>query len=132
MQMLFAILAPLLYLLTAVALAWRLFGEQESTVLTRPRLLLLGFIALLAHAIGIYFEIAQSGGINLAFFDAMSLSGLFIAAVLLLSSLGKRVENLGIVLFPGIAIAIVMANISQAGLLLNVHANWGISLHILT
>jgi ABC-type uncharacterized transport system permease subunit len=132
MQSLFAFLAPLLYMIAAAALAWRLFGDQETRKISRTQGLLLGFLALIAHGIAVYLEIVEIGGINLAFFDAMSLSGLFIAAVLMLSSLGKRVENLGVVLFPGIAIAIVMASISQAGLLLDLRANWGISLHILT
>lgn len=68
-----------------------------------------GFAAILCHGIGVYGEIFTAAGINLSFFSMASLICCVIAATVLVSSLGKPVENLFIVLFPLAVVAIWLA-----------------------
>lgn len=132
MHTLFTYLAPLLYLLGAAGFALRLFAGEQGPQLSRGLALSIGFLAVIAQAILILLDVASLGGLNLAFFDAMALSGFFIALILMFSSLSKPVENLAIVIFPGIAITILAAEFSAAGLILKLGDDLGISLHILT
>jgi|TARA_B100000315_G_scaffold70219_1_gene64015 ABC-type uncharacterized transport system permease subunit len=65
-----------------------------------------GFAAILFHGISVYGEIFTAAGINMSFFAMASLICCVIATTILLSSLGKPVDNLFIVLFPPAVVAI--------------------------
>jgi ABC-type uncharacterized transport system permease subunit len=71
-------------------------------------------------------------GINLAFFQAVSLAGWTIALVTLISAFTKPVENLAIFMFPFIAAAVLIAAVSDSSMLLKAGASWRLGLHVLT
>lgn len=132
MQQLLPIASSLLYLLTALLVAMRLFRPDLGERINRPTVLAAGMAAALLHAVVLYFNLHTDQGINLAFFHAMSLAGWTIAMVTLVSALSKPVENLTIFLFPFIGATVLIAAVSHSSMLLKAGASWQLGLHVLT
>lgn len=126
------VIINLLYLATAILTALRLFGDEQAKPIPRPLMLFVGFVAVSLHALMLYLNTIQNNGINLAFFQALSLSGLMIAVVLMFSALSKPVENLAIFLFPFIAFAVLFAGFSESDRLLNATSGWAMGLHVVS
>ena len=89
-----------LYLVATVLIAYRLFMRDRATV--PPRVLALGaaFAGFILHTWLLYQTIFSGAGLNLAFFNALSLASWTVIGALLVPSINKPVENLGIVLLP--------------------------------
>ncbi len=132
MQQLLPNLAALLYLLTALLAAIRLFRPQTAEKISRWAVVAAGLSAALLHALVLYFNLHTDQGINLAFFQAVSLAGWTIALVTLVSAFGKPVENLAIFMFPFIAAAVLIAGFSESSMLFKTGASWKLGLHVLT
>ncbi|WP_455234455.1 cytochrome C assembly family protein [Thiogranum longum] len=105
----FATLAIILYLLTSAALTVRLARCDSGRCVNRGIVLLLGFGAVILHALVLYPDLITAGGLNLGFFNAASLTALLTALVLLLASIKQPVENLGIPLLPVAAVTVALA-----------------------
>ena len=119
-----------LYLASGFLTGYRLIGHRGKPL---PRNLPIGiaFAALLLHAIILYQGTILSDGYNLGIFNAFSLVAFVIIAILMVSSLTKPVENLGIILLPVAAITLVL-QLRFPGLnLLGSNAGWGLKLHVL-
>jgi ABC-type uncharacterized transport system permease subunit len=105
-------LAITLYLATAALLGHRFFNKsapvQEQTLAAKRNFLGLGLIAVTLHAIALYQGLFSTSGLNLGFFNAISLISFLIALLILLASLTNPVENLGIFLLPMAALAILL------------------------
>ncbi len=82
------------------------WGEQQP--LPPSRRLIAAFFGIAVHTLLLYQGIHNEGDINLSFFVAGSLIAWGILVVLMISSLSKPVENLGIVLLPLAILAIVL------------------------
>jgi ABC-type uncharacterized transport system permease subunit len=132
MQQLLPILASLLYLLTALLAALRLFRPDTGEKISRGMVLATGVGAASLHALALYFSLHTDQGINLAFFHAVSLAGWTIALVTLVSAFSKPVENLAIFIFPFIAAAVLVAAFSESKMLFRTGASWQLGLHVLT
>lgn len=104
----FAIVAIALYLLTSVVLTLRL-ANRTSLSFNRMLVLLPGFAAVLLHAAFLYPELVTTYGLDLGFFNAVSLIALIVATLLLLVALKHPVENLGILVLPVSAAALALA-----------------------
>lgn len=99
-------LAIISYLITGTLLGMRL--ARAATAQVKAGLIGLGLGAVLLHAFVLYRGIITPLGINLGFFNAISLITWLIALLLLLTALAKPVENLGIVLLPLAAVALFL------------------------
>jgi ABC-type uncharacterized transport system permease subunit len=127
---LLTLLAVLLYMVSGFITGSRLFAQREKQ-LPRYIPLAIGFVALALHAFVLYQGTFLTDGYNLGFFNAASLVAFTIAAILLLSSLTKPVENLGIVMLPLAALTLILHLRYPGILLLSAHASWGLKLHVL-
>jgi len=104
MQTLPAIIAIVCYLITAVMQWGILTGRQDN----RGALIkLIGLVAVSAHAYATYLDLHRPGGIHLDFFTVGSLIGWLVAALVLLSSLRQKIDNLFIGVFPVAALALI-------------------------
>ncbi len=119
----------LLYLLAAGLIAVRLFGGHEARD-RRPLVLATGFAALALHGLVLYSELVTENGINLGFFNAASLTAWMIAALLLVSALGKPVEMLGLVVFPLAALAMLVDLHNPGYHILGNEADWTLRVHV--
>ena len=107
-RVLISLFAILSYLTAGVLISLRLFRNQDSASPPRALALAIGFVGVLLHAIPLYQNMASDVGINMGVFNAFSLITWTITLLLLISSLSKPVENLGIALLPIAAIAIFL------------------------
>lgn len=124
-------LAILLYLCSGVLIALRLFRSDKPGVPSRTPALALGFAALLLHTWLIYDAIFSQPGLNLAFFNALALTSWTVVTLLLVSSLTKPVENLGIIILPIAALTLFLeARYPSLGFMRE-SAGWPIKIHVL-
>ena len=124
-------IAIVLYVLASVLLALRLAHCYSGPGCHRNQILLISGIAVLLHASLLYPSILTPHGLNLAFFNAVSLIFLITAAVLMLASFQEPVENLGIPVFPVAALSIGMLLLFPARHVVTETSSWQLDVHIL-
>jgi len=130
-RVLIALFAILTYLTAGALISLRLFCTQASTSPPRWIALALGFIGVLLHAVPLYQNLVSVSGINMGVFNAFSLITWTITLLLLISSLSKPVENLGIALLPIAAIAIFLDSRYQTVRFLTDQFSSELTIHIL-
>lgn len=96
------------YLTSGVLITIRLFRSHLKKSPPRGLGIAVGLLGVMLHGLLIYQGVTSEGGINLSFFGAASLVAWIILLLLMLSSLTKPVENLGIALLPLAALAIML------------------------
>ncbi len=124
------IVAIILYFFVAVGLFRRLTRPTVATF-TKAKLLGMGFVACTLHGILVYKGLITPAGLNLGFFNAMSLLTWLIGSLLLLAATTKPVETLGIAIFPLAAVAIVLNLFFPTESRLLDNPNPGLEVHIL-
>ena len=127
----FALPAIAAYLGSTLCFTLRLFRPEQIKIPLRPVGILLGFIGILLHGLLIYQNTVTASGVNLGVFNAFSLIAWTILLLLLVSSIGKPVENLAIVLMPMAIAAIVIESFYTSVHLLQDTASTGLTIHIL-
>lgn len=102
-----------------------------KTVTSRQPGLLLAAAAALLHAFTLYDSLSTPAGLNLGIFNLASLSGWLVTVLWLLATLRQPLDNLGIVLLPFVAIALMLKNWLYPEHALFIHADWRLETHIL-
>ena len=127
-----AIPAAVLYFAGGFSTGLRLFAAAGAR--RPPRLLgiTLGFLALGFHAVMLYFELFTEGGLNLSFFNVVSLAAWTVAGLLLISAISKPVENLAILALPIAAITVLLDLRYPGSHLLGADAGLALRAHVLT
>lgn len=128
---LFAIAGIVLYLLASAALTARLAGGFPGPRLSRGATLMLGFGAVILHAVALYPELMTGSGLNMGFFNAASLVALLMVTLLLLTALRQPVENLGIPVLPVAAVTLALAAWNPGNPRDITTTSWQLDLHIL-
>ncbi|KAF0190995.1 MAG: ABC transporter permease [Gammaproteobacteria bacterium] len=126
-----AFAAGILYVTTGVLLAYRLSRGAAAIPPRGGIILLLGTSAVALHALFLSLNILTADGLNFSFFNAVSLLSWLIAVLFLLATLTSPVENLGIVILPLAALAILLETVLPSQHTLIQHAATGIGVHIL-
>ncbi len=127
-----ALFSIALYLASAGLIGWRLFNrELDSVLVLRQTTLTLGFLGLFLHTWLLYQAIFSQAGLNLAFFNALSLAAWTVVASLLISSLSKPIENLGVVILPIAAVTVLLDLIYPGVGFMGEDASWILKLHVL-
>jgi ABC-type uncharacterized transport system permease subunit len=127
----FVVAAVILYLLTSAALTVRLATSVSAVRLSRGTVLLLGFGAVVLHALVLYPELMTGHGLNMGFFNAASLVALLMVFLLLLTALRQPVENLGIPVLPIAAVTLALGFWNPGGHTDITSTNWQLDMHIL-
>lgn len=126
-----ALLAILAYLCSGFIITLRLFGNLAGSSSLRWLALALGFLGVLLHAFPLYRNMVSASGLNMGVFNALSLIAWTITLLLLISSLTKPVENLGIAIMPVSALAIFLDSRFQTVHFLTDKVSAGLTIHIL-
>lgn len=102
--------AVLLYCTAGFLLAYTLYRRGRGPLPPVGRLILVATATVL-HALVLYNNIVTDQGLNLGFFNAVSLFSWLIAVLVLITSLSTATENLGIAIFPlaGLALGLELA-----------------------
>ncbi len=127
-----AITALSLYLFCTILLLLRIKQTSALASFSRRKLLIPGFLALIAHIVVLYSSMLSPIGINLGFYNALSLVSAFIILFTLISTLRHPVEILAILMMPiaSLSIALDLANTSTH--LLPPGSSNGLLLHVLS
>lgn len=91
--------------LIAAGMQWRILAGHTSS--GSPLIKVIGLIAVVAHTYAAYLDLHRPTGIHLDFFSAGSLIGWLVAALVLLSSLRQKIDNLFVGVFPLAALALI-------------------------
>ena len=123
------------YALTGYLLGRRLFHDRTKPFseggLTKSRIIIFGLIAVVLHAITLYNNLVIPEGLNLGFFNAISLIAWLMALLLLLASFSNPLESLGVFLLPMTAIAVCLEMIFPGQHTLMTSQALELKLHIL-
>jgi ABC-type uncharacterized transport system permease subunit len=130
-QLYVALPAILLYFAAAGLIAYRLFRRHANLLPPRGLALGLAFVGLLLHSWLLYDGIFRQPPLNLAFFNALALTSWTVVTLLLVSSLTKPVENLGIILLPVAAVTLLLEGLYPAVDFMRPAAGWDIKVHVL-
>jgi ABC-type uncharacterized transport system permease subunit len=126
-----AIAAAVCYLAATIVIGLCLFRSGAERLPPRLAGLLAMAAGVLLHALLIYHDTFTAAGLNLGFFNSFSVAAWVIVALLLASSLGKPVENLGLVLLPIAALTIFLELRFPTTRLLEDDAPSGLKIHVL-
>jgi ABC-type uncharacterized transport system permease subunit len=129
-HLLLAFCAVVFYLGSAGITALRLFRSDQVRLPGRFSALALGFGGLILHTWLLYDSIFSGVGLNLAFFNALALTSWTVVTVLLVSSLTKPVDNLGILILPIAALTLYLEARYRTVPLMT-PAGWALKLHVL-
>jgi ABC-type uncharacterized transport system permease subunit len=123
-------IASFIYLSVGSVIGVRLIKGIQSP--TGNRLMLsLGSIAIVLHAVVLYHNVFTPTGVNLGFFNALSLLSGLIVLLLLIAAVSAPVENLGIAIFPLAGIAMVLEMFFPSHRILNEAEAIKLEAHIL-
>lgn len=105
---------------------------SEPAVKPDKRLLcLLGALAVIAHAIGLFSQLTHSVGLGLDFFNSASLIAASVIVVTLIATSRIPVENLLVLLFPLGMVTVLLAQFAPSGTVQPIMEEPGILSHIL-
>jgi len=124
-----SIVAIGLYLITAFLLGRRLSKVSGSLRDNKTGYIALGMGAVILHAAVLYNNILTTSGLNLSFFNALSLIAWLIVLLLLLLSLAKPVESVGIIMLPLASVALLTEQLFP-GQHIIAAGNFDLELHI--
>jgi ABC-type uncharacterized transport system permease subunit len=128
-----AIVAIGLYVVTATRLGMNLSHYSSSDAAhTGKGPIVIGLIAISLHAVFLYQGVMHADGLNLGFFNALSLLGWVIATMLVIGALFEPVLNLGIVMFPGAALTLLLMMIFPDNQPMALQGGWPMKLHVLS
>ena len=128
---LLAAAAILFYLSATGAIGLRLFRTGNSWVPSRDVAQSLGFAGLIMHTWILWDSIFSHNGMNLAFFNALALTSWTVIALLLISSLTKPVDNLGLILLPVAALTVGLEARFGEVAFMSPEAGWPLKIHVL-
>ena len=127
---LFSFFAVFLYLLAACWLGVRVFSRGADPAEFKYRLVAIGSIALLIHALVLHRTILTDAGYNLGFYHALSLMSWVVMLFVILTVLIRPTENLAIIFLPVAALALFLEDMFTSDHILSDHASAGLRMHV--
>jgi ABC-type uncharacterized transport system permease subunit len=125
--------AIVLYLTCAVLLFFHIKQPAENVAaLSKRQIVSIGLAGLLLHVLALYNSIISPLGINLGFYNAMSLVSAFIVLFTLTATWRHPVEILSSILLPIAAITMLLDINSDTDHILDVNSSNALIFHILT
>ncbi len=102
-------LIVLLYLIAATGFSMQVLRGEAAARTHHPLILAAGVLAIAGHAVLLYTQTMSGDGINLGFFNAGSLVGWLMAALVLVAALRRPVTNLLVVVMPIGAVTLLLS-----------------------
>jgi ABC-type uncharacterized transport system permease subunit len=124
------LLSIVLYMAAAGILGARLISDHNLGAATRPWTAGVAGAALVLHSLVLYQGVVTAAGLNLGFFNALSLVAWLIVMVVLVVALTRPVENLGLAVLPLAAVTLLLSLAVPADHVL-VQRGFGLDLHII-
>ena len=90
-----------------------------------------GCLAIILHTAVLYQNINSTAGFNLGFYNALSLMSWTVSLMVMIATISKPLENLGLVIFPVTALALVLELIFHSTRILPDSLPTGLRAHII-
>lgn len=103
-----------LYLVCTMLMMLKLRGQSSISSFSTIQLLIPGFFAIVLHLAALYQSMISPLGVNLGFYNALSLVSAFIVLFTLASVLRHPVEIMGIIVMPLAALVISLDSINTS------------------
>jgi ABC-type uncharacterized transport system permease subunit len=107
-------------------------AAENSGRLTKKQIIVIGLAALCLHSLALYGSMMTPIGINLGFYNAMSLVSIFITLFTLTATWRYPVDILAVILLPAAAITMLLDINSNTSHLLAPNSSNALIFHILT
>lgn len=120
-----------LYLLAAAGFATRMVAGA-GRVPWRRGLLAVGGLAVAVHAVSLWTQMGQANGLDLGFFNALSLVTGVMALMVLLCAVRHPLENLAVFILPVAAIAGLVNQLLGTGVATITRFPDGLEVHVIT
>lgn len=130
MTVLLGLTSIALYLTATLLLGLRLATVQFPAGRHRTAVAATAIAAVCTHGALLYQAVITDAGLSLGFFNATSLTAWVIALFLLVATLSKPVDNLGIFVLPLAAFTIVMTLLYPSDRVRLEETNFGVEVHI--
>ncbi|MDB5980818.1 MAG: ypjD [Pseudomonas sp.] len=118
-------------LLYAAATFYQGIRLRQGTRADKRLLCLLGTLAVIGHAVGLYLQLTRPTSLGLDFFGAASMISVAVIALTLLACVRIPVENLLLLLFPLGLLTVLLAQFAPTGTVPLIDEEPGILSHIL-
>ena len=123
--------AVVLYLAAAALLLRRLRRCAEGAAAPKAGPLAVGLVALALHAVNLSARLVSPEGLNMGFFNALSVVSWTAALIVLAAAWREPVENLGIAVLPFAALSLALEIAFQSEHLILAGAPWTLEAHVL-
>ena len=124
--------AIIFYLLAVYTLVRNLMaGDNLELPSSRNHYFIFGYTALLIHATVLYQNINTIGGLNMGFFNALSLMSWAVSLAVMIAALKKPLENLAIIIFPLTCLALALELFFKSTYTVPDNTPVGLRIHIL-
>ncbi|MCP1676717.1 ABC-type uncharacterized transport system permease subunit [Natronocella acetinitrilica] len=110
-QLAFTLLIVLLYLAAATGFSLQVLRAEMGARNLRPLVIGAGSLAILGHAFLLYSQTISGPGVNLSFFNAGSLMGWVMAAMVMLAAIRLPLNNLAVAILPIGALTLLLSMI---------------------
>jgi ABC-type uncharacterized transport system permease subunit len=128
--LLFAVPAVCIYLVTAAS--WGACALRRPGELATVRLRMIGCaaVALLLHAIVLHETVVTEAGLNLGFYNALSLTGWTMALIVTAAASLRPLDALAVILLPAAALSLALELIFPSNRLLPESETAGLLIHV--
>ncbi len=126
-----ASLAIAMYLIASVWLGYRLIKVDDSAPRVETKLLLLCIPALLLHAYILYQLILIELGMDMGFYNALSLVSWVITFIVIITTFLKPTINLAMIILPISSITLILTLIMPSQRIVSETGNLGLDIHII-
>ncbi len=131
MQNISALVSCSLYLVATLLTVSRLKKLARGDQADKTLILFFWAIALILHGLVLYQQIMTPEGINLQFFNALSMVAILVATLLFSVTINHPLENLAIVVLPAAAISLGLDQIIRHDAIIAIPGHGGLQIHIL-
>lgn len=124
-------IAIVLYLLSSAGLLYQLVKIPNEQDRSKLPLVLTSVVAIVLHAWVLSQTVLTENGLNLGFYQALSLMAWVVAVMVSLTSISRPVENLSLVFMPAAALCLLLSLLLPSQRILTDSFTIGLNLHIL-
>lgn len=131
MTVVLGLISIVLYLTATLLLGLRLTTAHFSAGMVRSGVAATAIVAVCAHGALLYHTVVTDAGLSLGFFNVSSLTAWVIVLFLLIATLSKPVDNLGIFVLPLAAFTILMTLLYPSEHARLEETRFGVDVHII-
>ena len=126
-----ALIGLSLYLAATVFTVMRLKKLARGETTDKTLILFFWAMAMMLHGVLLYQQIVTPSGLDLHFFNALSMVSILVAVLLFAVTINRPLENLAIIVLPVAAISLALDQVIRNDTAISVPGSGGLQIHIL-